>query len=225
MKKSFLFALTSLAALQLGSAQTISVTGTSGNITAGGTFDSTITLSISGANSINNVESLNMLLGTPSSGINSGAGLFTVFVNSLVSPFDNKNSGSASGNQSSFATAGDANNLGNSISTTSLDLGANASAPITVASTGTTNIGVDVLRFTASPSILPGTYNFFITSGGVADTAQGSWIRNSAGTPFNPTAEPVFTITVVPEPSTWALIAFGGAGVFALQVLRLRRRA
>jgi len=206
-----------------GFGQTISATGNSGTITPGGTFDSTISLSITGSNTIGNVESLNMLLGTPTSGVNSGANLFTVFVNSLVSPFNNKNSTSASGNQSSFTTAGDAANSGNTISTTSLDLGANTTSPVTVASSGTTSFGVDVLRFTASPSVLPGTYNFFLTSGGSQD-AQGSWIDNSSNTTFALTSEPVFTITVVPEPATLSLLGLGALGAIGLNLVRARRK-
>lgn len=204
--------------------QTISATGTSGQINPGGTFDSTITLTIQGANSIGSVQSLNLLLATPSTGIHSGAGLFTVFVQSLTSPFDNKNSGSASGNQSSFATAGDAANSGNTVSTTSLDLGANTSTPVSVASSGTTNIQVDLLRFTAAANVAPGTYNFFATSGGSAD-AQGTFIGTGSQQLIGTNSAPVFTLTVVPEPSTWLLMVVGGLGVLGFQFLRARRHA
>ena len=116
MKKSVvILALTTVAGFAFG--QTIAVNGTSGTITPGGTFDSTISLTINGANSINNVESLNLLLGTPSTGANSGAGLFSVYVSGISSPFTLTNSPSSSGNQSTFATAGDAANSGHSIST------------------------------------------------------------------------------------------------------------
>lgn len=221
-------ALLTIAISLIGSyafSQTIAVNGTSGTITPGGTFDTTISLSITGNNSIGNVESLNLLLGTPSTGIHSGAGLFSVYVNGLVSPFNNTTGASNSGNQSTFATAGDAANSGNTISTpTTLDLGANTTSPVSVASTGTTAFNVETLRFTASNAIAPGVYNFFATSGGAADS-QGTFIDNSSNATFGVNSTPVFTLTVVPEPATCSLLAFGGVGTLALQFLRARNRA
>lgn len=204
--------------------QTISATGTSGTITPGGAFTSTISLSITGTNTIGNVESLNMLLGTPSTGANSGVGLFTVYVSGENSPFSLANSSSSSSNQSNFNTSGDAANSGNNVSTASLDLGANAppgSAP-TVASSGTTTFNVDMLTFTASPSIAPGVYDFFLTSGGHTDS-QGSWIDNTSNATFDVNSTPVFTITVIPEPATWSLFGLGAIGAFGLTLLRARK--
>lgn len=204
--------------------QTISSTGTNAVTTPGTSVNSIISLTVSGNNSIGNVESLNMLLGTPSSGVNSGVGLFTVYFNSANSPFTLSNSTSSSSNQSNFNTAGDAANSSHNVSTATLDLGANApaaSAP-TVAGSGSTTFNVDTLTFTPSPSTPTGVYDFFVTSGGVND-AQGTYIANTSDANFDVNSTPTFTITVVPEPATWSLFSLGALGSFGLTFLRSRR--
>jgi hypothetical protein len=220
MKKSILIlsAVVSLLAYP-AFGQTISMTGTNATINpgSGSTANSTISVTVSGANSIGDLKSLNMALATPSSGANSGVSLFSVTVLSLSSPYDNRNqSGTAN-----FATAGDSNNTGNNV--TNLDLGANTSgtAP-SIASSGTTTIQIDTLQFTSLANLIPGhVYDFFATSGGHGDPAQGSWIDNTANSTFDLTSKPIFTITVVPEPATWAMM-FAGA-VLLIAMRRFRR--
>src|SRR5580700_6166764 len=138
MKKSIqILALSvGLMAYQACAQTTISVNGTNVTTTPGSSVNDQITLTISGANTIGNVESVNMLLMTPSNGVNSGVG-FHVYFNSATSPFTLGNSISSSSNQSDFTTAGDAANSGFNVSTTSLDLGANTGSPPSVASSGT----------------------------------------------------------------------------------------
>jgi len=230
MKKSILILSAAVSLLAYPAfGQTISATGTNATINpgSGSTANSRISVTVSGANSIGDPNSLNLLIATPGTGANSGVSLFNVFVFSLVSPYDNKNSTSSTSNRSTFATAGDTANSGNTVSTTTLDLGANVSttAP-SIASSGSTTISVDVLQFTSLANLVPGSvYRFFATSGGPTD-AQGSWIDNTANATFglNTTkGTPLFTITVVPEPATWSLFGLGAIGAFGLNLLRARR--
>src|SRR5205085_654417 len=122
--------------------------------------------------------------------------------------------------------SGDANNAGFRVEPN--DLGANAPANMTapVASSGTTTIPVDILRFTAAPNTPAGTYFFSATLGGFADAEQGSYISNNDNQSFDVNDVPTFTITVtaVPEPATWSLIALGGIGFAGASIWRLRRK-
>jgi PEP-CTERM motif len=207
---------------------TISITGTNVTIGAasGSTTSSQMSVVINGTNSIGNISSANLLIGTPSTGVNSGASLFNVYVSSLVSPFNNQNSTSSSSNRSTFTTAGDTANTGHTISTpTNLDLGANTTSPVTVNSSGTTTIPFDVITFTSLSALTPGTvYDFFATAGGAHDAGgQGSWVDNSSNTTFDLNSEPLFTVTVVPEPATLSLLGLSALGSLGLNVLRRRR--
>jgi PEP-CTERM motif len=199
--------------------QTISISGTNINATPGSTVADQLTLQIIGANSIGNVESVNILMGTPSTGVHSGVSFFTTSIGSFNSPFNTANNpGTAT-----FNKTGDANNSGFTL--TSMDVGDNAPAASAapVASSGTTTIPFETLNFTLASNTPVGTYTFMVGAGGTADAAQGSFIDNSSNTQFSVNSEPTFTITVVPEPATLSLLGLSGLGSLGLNILRRRR--
>src|SRR6185312_7545727 len=203
MKRSILILAAAVTLLAYPAfSQTISILGTNGTTSPGSFADIQLSLQISGTNTIGDVQSVNTVLRTPSTGPNSGVGFFTVQFLSATAPFNTANNPASS----TFTLTGDANNTGFNVEPN--DMGANAPAGSNpVAGTGTTTFGFDTIRFTADPSTPAGTYNFSATLGGFGDVAQGSYISNMASAHFDVNNVPTFTITIIPEPATWSLMA------------------
>lgn len=221
MKKSILILCAAMGLAHYAAGQTISVTGQNITATPGSTVGDQLTLAITGTNSITNVESVNMLLRTGSTGGSNGASFFTVSSVTPTSPFTLTNSNPSN---VAFNTAGDSANSGTTVSNPTSDLGSNApsaSAP-TVSGSGTTSIPFETANFALSPSTPVGVYSFSVTLGGLPDS-QGSWIDNTSNATFDINSAPTFTITVVPEPATLSLFALGAIGAVGLNFLRARR--
>ncbi len=227
MKKLFLLSLSAAALLsyQASAQTTISITGTSGSInpTIGSTFDSAITLTISGTPPAD-VESVNLLLETPTTGASSGVQYFTVSATSGSASFPTLNNpGSVN---VMFNTAGDSFNSGRTVSDPSFDLGANVGTgtPVTNSGSNINNLAVDTVTFTVIIAPPPGVYDFYATLGPY--DSQGTAVFDSEATEFDLSSNPLFSITVteVPEPSTW-LAAVGVLGVIGYTMLRRRATA
>jgi hypothetical protein len=221
MKKLFLLLAVVSAGTFSAFAQTITLSGTNAAGNAGDAFNIPITLTI-GANTIGTFNSVNALLGTPSTGANSGASFFTITIASTVGPsFDNFNQPPPY----AFTNTGANTNLGSTL--TDKDVGANSSAGVTVLAAGGTFL-VDTLTFQSAANTPAGTYNFYASSGGF-DDPQGSYVgRTSPEGDFDINETPLFTITIeavaVPEPSTW-IAGFAAAGVIGYSMLRRRQTA
>jgi hypothetical protein len=79
---------------------------------------------------------------------------------------------------------------------------------------------VSTLNFTLGAGIAPGTYLLRTTT----LTPVPSEINDNAFGTHNVTSS-FYTITVVPEPSTWSLVAIGAVGAVGFSILRRRQRA
>jgi hypothetical protein len=208
------------------SAQTITVSSPSSpTVSPGAVFNVTIQLSVSSALPTN-VTALNLLLATPTTGIHSGVGFFTVKFGSGSANFPTSTGNGTT--TSSFDTPKTTGaNAGFTVTTPSNDLGANAGGGSGLAAPFS-NITVDLLQFTVAPNTPAGTYDFMATLGWPADLA-GSFINDagndgpSTGGTYAVTAAPQFIITVVPEPGTWAFFGLGSLGAAGLGILRRLR--
>ena len=227
MKRTLL--ILSLAAAFIGQAstqaQTITVSSPdSPTVNPGDVFNVTIQLSVSAALPTS-VTALNLLLATPSSGANSGVDFFTVKFGSGSATFPTSTGNGTT--VSNFNTAGTGSNTGFNVSTVSNDLGANAGGGAGAGTGPFSNVTVDLLQFTVAPGTPDGTYTFRATPGTTERTFindAGNDGTNPGGT-YNITSAPTFTITVVPEPSTWAFLTLGTFGCAGLVMLRRQRSA
>ena len=227
MKRTLLILSLAVAFIGQASAQTITVSSPSSpTVSPGAVFNVTIQLSVSSALP-SSVTALNLLLATPSTGANSGVNFFTVKFGSGSATFPTSTGNGTS--VSNFNTAGTGANAGFNVSTIGNDLGANAGGGAGAGTGPFSNVTVDLLQFTAAPNTPIGTYTFraALTGTGI----ERSFINdanndgpNTGGT-YNVNSAPTFTITVVPEPSTWAFLTLGTFACVGLVMLRRQRSA
>jgi hypothetical protein len=230
MKRTLL--LLSLAVAFIGSQASAQITVSSPSsptVSPGAVFNVTIQLAVAQVLPTN-VTALNLILATPTSGPNSGVGFFTVKFGSGTATFTTSTGNSTLSSSFDTPRASGANS-GFTLSTTTAghDLGVNAGGGAGMASPFAA-ITVETLQFTCLAGTPVGTYNFRAALDWPTDTG-GSFINDSGndgpstGGTYAVTNAPIFTVTVVPEPSTWAFLTLGAAGCVGMVMIRRRRTA
>ena len=212
MKKTLLltFAICGLAHSVLAqnppaSGTSFSVTPSSQMASAGGTFN--VTFSLTGTTPPSTITAYDLYIVTAAA----NSGLFTITSSTPTGPFSAF--GPNLGGGDALSTAAAAGFVRNG-----LDLGYSGTtqnAPF--------NLSLQTVGFTVSASATPGTYTFFSST--VPNSGNFySDISDNNGTVYS-VGQGSFQITIVPEPSTWALLTIGGIGLFVWGAARVRRVA
>ena len=210
MKKTLLFLITaSLFIAAQTSRATISITATpsSQTVNIGSTFTISLSLTVSQNTAPANVTAYDLYLVTAAA--NSGYFSVNSATPSANSPFTAFGPTQPAGGDP-LSTAAAAGYVRNGV-----DEGYSGTAQATPFA----NLALETLTLSVGTNVPRGTYTFQTTTMSTAGVYYSD-VSDTGGTVYEATSPGVFSITVVPEPSTWALALRGGAAA----ILAVRRR-
>ena len=85
------------------------------------------------------------------------------------------------------------------------------------------NLPLGTYTFSLAGTLAPGTYTFDTTVLSTSANRFSDVVDNTGfNSPYPVSNSASFSITVVPEPSTWSLMILGGFGAVALGMIRRR---
>lgn len=224
--KKLILTLTACLALAIVSSAfatiTISANPSSQTVARGGTFNVTFSLQVTGgAGDPANVAGIDLFLQALKSqnSVSDISGFFSITGQTItLSGW----SAAGPGNYSDALTAARSTNHGSSVVENLEDQALSANNAGQVRSVPFATTSFQTLTLAVAANVPVGTYTF-TTSAPISSTdARGTHLTDSSGNYFVPTTQATFSITVVPEPSTWAMIATGALGLVA--TIRWQRR-
>ena len=212
---SFLLAAFLLVpAAQKSAAQMISITASpdSQTVSPSGTFNVSLTVTVPAGSGPSDLAGFDLFLVTAAA----NSGNFSITAASPTGPFNSSGPDDSSGDP--LATPAANGFVQNGIDQGFNDFGTAQSVPVT-------NLGLETLTLSVAANTPADTYRFQTSTTPTAAPGDFSDVTDSNGTAYEATSAGTFSITVVPEPSSGALLLLGAAGAGVAAGVRRWRRA